>query len=97
MQQVAEIDSSALPLDLSTQNTLYFVPIQAETVDRPRNIGNEPCMKPPPFMDTVKEMREQFLVHMKKADEIDSSQKACMKRWKDENKRIYGVKVVSIY
>ena len=42
-------------------------------------------------------MRERFSQHMKKANGIDSNQKVCMKRWKDENKRIYGVKVVSAY
>jgi hypothetical protein len=96
-QQVAEIDCSAAPLDLSTQNTLFFLPIQPESQDKPRNVGNEPCTKPPPFISTVKEMRERFSQHMKKANGIDSNQKVCMKRWKDENKRIYGVKVVSAY
>jgi hypothetical protein len=42
-------------------------------------------------------MRERFSQHMKKANGIDWNKKVCMKRRKDENKRIYGVKVVSAY
>ena len=58
LQQVAEVDSSVMPIDLSTQNTLYFKPIQPESQNTPRNIGSTFSTIPPPFMDTVKEMRE---------------------------------------
>ena len=96
LQQVAEVDSSVMPIDLSMQNTLYFIPIQPESQNTPRNIGSTFSTKPPPFMDTVKEMRERFLGHMHKA-QMDSNRKPCVKRWKDENKIIYGVKVVGTY
>ena len=96
LQQVAEVDSSVMPIDLLTQNTLYFIPIQPESQNTPRNIGSTFSTKPPAFMDTVKEMRERSLGHMHKA-QMDSNRKTCVKRWKDENKRIYGVKVVSWY
>ena len=50
LQQVAEVDSSVMPIDLSTQNTLYFIPIQPESQNTPRNIGSTFSTKPPPFI-----------------------------------------------
>ena len=93
-QQVAEVNS-CLPLDLLTQNTLYFVPIQPASIEKPRNIANEPYGKLPPFMTTVKEMRERLLEHQNRQNPGEKSD--YIKRWREESKQIYGGKLVSKY
>lgn len=60
---------------------LYFVPIEPQSVDKPRNITYKVLEKPPPFMETVKKMRTRFLLHMKN-DRIEHfTKKTCIKRW----------------
>ena len=74
----------------------YFVHILPASSDQCRNVSQEDLLKPPPFMDTVKEMRERLNLNcFGKDEDVDTITTAYLRRWKAENKRIYGSKVVS--
>ena len=86
----------------SWQNLIY-IPSQKPTLlpataDRPRNIDNGGVKEPPHFFDTVKEMRARLMAttdsdHV--GDNYTIADKAILRKWKAQNKLIYGNKVVS--
>ena len=88
------MDSLGLQIDVNLSEATNYTILPASAVN-PRNVSSEPVTQPPPFLPTVREMRERFVARTGNINDVNkTNSKKTVQRWKTENKNIYGTKVV---
>ncbi len=94
---MAGMDFLGLQIDANLSEGRNYTILPASAAN-PRNIGSEPVTHPPPFMSSVREMRERYVARIGNINDVNeknkSTSKKTVQKWKTENKNIYGTKVV---